>query len=397
MRAAVEQREEFAVDMEHDDVAAGNFNHLVAAGRDVRGAGDDVTGHMDQSKLVDGAGIAVEDFAALHFRQRRPERKARIVKVPVRIIRREQQAVDADPFDQRAQVSGLVRLVDRLRREPEMLLHIFRRPALEMRDLGAEFLKMLVHPPHRRRYPAKAAFDEHDFQFRETFGNAFEHEAGEHRRHGMRIALVLLGVIGRPAAAGRRVAAIAADMDADGKIEFLRPRIDRPVAAAAERLVGARRDVDLDVFARFGATVDLGDRKLRVVLPDQDRGFQARVAVAPERQLPVIDGALDRGAEFEILLREDEEVEHLQNAELDVERIEVLLLHEGRDPSRAPRRSAARRRAARSAARSADRAWCRYRACADGCHRFSDAPASAWAGTDRGRNGHRCSDGCRSR
>src|SRR5207249_2231812 len=47
------------------------------------------------------------------------------------------------------------------------------------------------------------------------------------------------------------------------------------------------------------------------------------------RELPFIHGALDRGAELEVLLREDEHVEHLQDAELDVERIEVLLAHEG--------------------------------------------------------------------
>ncbi|MGY4340726.1 hypothetical protein ACVWW3_005632 [Bradyrhizobium sp. LM2.9] len=49
----------------------------------------------------------------------------------------------------------------------------------------------------------------------------------------------------------------------------------------------------------------------------------------PERQLPVVDGTLNRGAKFEVLLREDEEIEHLQNPELDIERIEMLLLHEG--------------------------------------------------------------------
>src|SRR5262245_10189042 len=162
----------------------------------------------------------------------------------------------------------------------------------------------------------------------------------------MRIALMLLAIIGRPAAAGRSMPAIAADMDAERHPELLRAGIDRPVAAAAERLVGARRDIDLDVFACLGAAIDLGDRKLRIILPAQDRGLQAGIAMRPERQLPVIDGALDRGAEFEILLREDEEVEHLQNAELDVERIEMLLAHEievrarrpaGRRPGIAPR------------------------------------------------------------
>jgi hypothetical protein len=35
MRAAVEQREELTVNMEHDDVAAVDADHLVAAGRDL--------------------------------------------------------------------------------------------------------------------------------------------------------------------------------------------------------------------------------------------------------------------------------------------------------------------------------------------------------------------------
>lgn len=45
VRAAVQQREELAIDMEHDDVAARDIDDLVAAGRDVGGAGNDVTGH----------------------------------------------------------------------------------------------------------------------------------------------------------------------------------------------------------------------------------------------------------------------------------------------------------------------------------------------------------------
>ena len=46
MRTAIEQREELAVDMEHDDVAAVDVDDLVAAGRNVRRARDDVTGHV---------------------------------------------------------------------------------------------------------------------------------------------------------------------------------------------------------------------------------------------------------------------------------------------------------------------------------------------------------------
>ncbi len=61
----------------------------------------------------------------------------------------------------------------------EMLLHIFRRLALEVRHLAAEALEVLVHPPHRRGDPAEAALDEDDLQLREAFRDAFEHEAGE--------------------------------------------------------------------------------------------------------------------------------------------------------------------------------------------------------------------------
>src|SRR6185312_881254 len=115
-----------------------------------------------------------------------------------------------------------------------------------------------------RSDPAKTALDEHDLQFWEALGHALDDEAGELRRHGVRVRLMLLDIIGGPAAAGRRVAAIAADMDAERQAELLGTFIDRPVAAAAERLVGARRDIDLDIFARFRAALDLGDRKLGV-------------------------------------------------------------------------------------------------------------------------------------
>src|SRR6201995_4458170 len=113
----------------------------------------------DASELVERAGIAAEDLAGLGPAQRRLEREARIVEIPMRIVRREQQPVDADPFDQRALMFGLVRLVDRLGGEPEMLLDVFRRLALEMRHLAAEAFKVLIHPPRGRRGPAEAAFD----------------------------------------------------------------------------------------------------------------------------------------------------------------------------------------------------------------------------------------------
>src|SRR4051812_27894690 len=104
----------------------------------------------------------------------------------------------------------------------------------------------------------------------------------------MRIRLMLLGIKRRPAAAGRCVSAIAAAMDAERQIQFLGLFIDRPVAMAAERLVGARRDIDLDIAAGLRTTVDFGNGGCGVVLSDQDRGFQPWIAVAPLRELPLV-------------------------------------------------------------------------------------------------------------
>src|ERR1700722_6408141 len=63
------------------------------------------------SELVHGAGVGVEDLRPLRFRQRRLEGEARIVEIPMRIIRREQQAIEPHPFDQGSQMPRLVRLV----------------------------------------------------------------------------------------------------------------------------------------------------------------------------------------------------------------------------------------------------------------------------------------------
>src|SRR3954453_3316417 len=46
VRTAIEQRKVFAVDMKHDDVAAVDFDNLVAAGRNLRRPRDDVPGHV---------------------------------------------------------------------------------------------------------------------------------------------------------------------------------------------------------------------------------------------------------------------------------------------------------------------------------------------------------------
>src|SRR3977135_879356 len=51
MRATIKQREELAIDVKHHDVAAVDADDLVAAGRYLRGASDDVPGHASQTDL----------------------------------------------------------------------------------------------------------------------------------------------------------------------------------------------------------------------------------------------------------------------------------------------------------------------------------------------------------
>src|SRR3954471_7537542 len=57
-----------------------------------------------ESQLVKRPRVAAEYPGAFGFRQRRAEGEPRVVEIPMRVVRREQQAIDADPFDQRAQV-----------------------------------------------------------------------------------------------------------------------------------------------------------------------------------------------------------------------------------------------------------------------------------------------------
>src|ERR1700737_697948 len=105
--------------MEHDDVAALHLDHLVAAGRNFCGAGDDVTGHFIQdpaSKLVERTGVAVEDFCPFGFGERRLERKPRIIKVPMRIIRRK-----------RSKCWSIRHIVDEIQPKPPSMNTIFRR------------------------------------------------------------------------------------------------------------------------------------------------------------------------------------------------------------------------------------------------------------------------------
>src|SRR5258708_12369625 len=99
-------------------------------------------------------------------------------------------------------------------------------------------------------------------------------------------------------------------MNAERQAEFLRAGVDRPITVTAERLVGARTDIDLHIASDLGAALDLGDRSFSVVLADQDRGLQPRFSGEPERQLPLVDAPPDRASKIAVFLPQDKTIHY---------------------------------------------------------------------------------------
>src|SRR5262245_5076320 len=262
-------------------------------------------------KLVDRPRIGVEDLGTFAVRQRRLEGKARVIVVPVRVVGGEQQPIDPNPLDHGAQVRTVLGLLDGLRGKPETLAHVLRWWPLQVWHLVPEALPVLVHAPRDGGYPAKAALDKHELQARKALGHALDDQACELGGNGVGVRMVLFVVVGGPAACGWRVATIAADVDAERQVGCLRRGVDRPIATAPQRLIGARGNVDLDVPAGSRAALNFRHRRLGVVLADHDRGLEAGLWLAPAFNLPVVDGALQGNAKFQVLLREDQQVEHL--------------------------------------------------------------------------------------
>src|ERR1700744_6042700 len=108
------------------------------------------------------------------------QRGARIIKIPVRIIRCEQDPVPTDPVKRLGQLAPGLRFLDRLGREPDIRLDILGRCALRMRDLLFQLLPLAVQPPGQGCGPAQAPFDEHDLQIRHTLEHAFQDHADQH-------------------------------------------------------------------------------------------------------------------------------------------------------------------------------------------------------------------------
>ena len=188
---------------------------------------------------------------------------------------------------------------------------------------------MLVHAPAERRRPGVAGLEDHDFQFGEFLEHALHDHADHDRLQVRHEGVVLLHVIGRPAAAGRRVPAIDVGlMQAEWQTRTLRGSVDRPIAAASERLARARRHDHLRKRTIVRAQLDLGDRGLGILLRHHDAGAQPRFLAHEEFKLPFVHRMRERSAEIEVALLEARAVAAHQHAVFDAVGIKMLRAHE---------------------------------------------------------------------
>src|SRR6266403_2545465 len=215
----------------------------------------------------------------------------------------------------------------RLRGPIDVVADIFRRRAFYVRHLALQPLPALVDPPRQRWRPAEAGLDHDHLEFFVPLEHPLEHDAGERGLLALRMADHLLDVEARPARCRDRIAAEAEGVHADRKSGLLRGLIDRPVAALAERLDVAAQQQYLDKTLVAGALTDFFGCGRAVLVADHDRTLQARILAGPFLDLPIVDRGAERGAEF-VIADTLPAGERIENAEHDVVRTEMLLLHE---------------------------------------------------------------------
>jgi len=168
---------------------------------------------------------------------------------------------------------GLVGLVDRLGREPEMLPHIFGRGG------ASDAVTSL-----RKR--SKCRSIRHIAEAIQPKPPSMNTIFNRGKRSGMpsitrlascaaivcAVRLMLLAIIRRPAAAGRRMGRHSRRHEMpSGRSSSCARLVDRPVAASAERLVGARRETLICTYWPVLAQRSISaSAQRRIVLPDQD-------------------------------------------------------------------------------------------------------------------------------
>ena len=259
----------------------------------------------------------------------------RIVVVPMRIVGGEQQPVPADPIDRVQHMLARLRLLHRLRRQPDLLADVFGRRALQMRSLYLQPVPQLVQPPRQRRQPGKTRLDQHQLECRDALEHPLDHQAGEERLRRLRMADHVLDIERRPAAASDRIAAEAEGMHADRQPRRRRGLEDLPILLLARRVRRARHHQHLHETRVAGPAFDLRHRRIGILVRHHDGALQPRLD-QPLRFHPAVHRGGHAGTELAVLEAGAVVAGGVQDAELNVVLVQQLLLHEGQAAARAP-------------------------------------------------------------
>src|ERR1700733_6104016 len=131
----------------------------------------------------------------------------------------------------------------------------------------------------------------------------------------------------RPAGARDGTTAIAEGMDGYGKSGFGGGLVDRPIAAVAEGLAGAREHQHLDKILVSGPFANFSGGKTPRFIGPADRGLEAAILRRPFRDLPLVGRGAQRRTKLGIR-HALPALQRIEDAEGDIVRIEMLGLHE---------------------------------------------------------------------
>jgi hypothetical protein len=220
----------------------------------------------------------------------------------VRVVAREQdRAVGLHHVQDLEQLARVVRLLDRLRREAEVVEHGPAGALGQPRDLAAERLPVLVEPPQDVRQPREPALDEGEPQLRVADEHALADEADEVRLERQAAGRVPLHVEGGPAHRGRRPHdAGAAEVHADDEAVALARLPHRVVEALPVGRARSARDERLDDVRVRADPLDLGDRPGDALQRQDHRALEARVVAQPVLDQPVVRRARERLGEVDV-------------------------------------------------------------------------------------------------
>ena len=187
------------------------------------------------------------------------------------------------------------------------------------------------------RQPGEAGFDHHDLELGIALEHAFHDQARDLRLAAGGVLGHVLDVERRPAGIARRPAAGAEDVHADRQPGLDRRLVDRPIALLAHELAGAAAQQHMGEAAIARARLDFGARRFAVLVRNDDRRQEPRIAPVPAFELELVGGKRHGGAEFIVLVALPGRRERIHDRVFDPVEVEMLLAHEieiaGRQPA----------------------------------------------------------------